>query len=67
MAKAILEKKIRLSRHVPYLTALQAILHSEKKQVETKAKKGRNYYIIDIRELLRIKRAPVGDSDYFEE
>lgn len=42
-------------------------LWREKKQRETKAKKGPNYYIIDIRELLGIKRAPVEDSDYFEE
>lgn len=38
-----------------------------KETKRNKSQKGPNYYIIDIRELLGIKRAPVEDSDYFEE
>lgn len=41
---------------------------AERKEARrNKSQKGPNYYIIDIRDLLRIKRAPVEDSDYFEE
>lgn len=39
----------------------------EKEAKWNKSQNGPNYYIIDIRELLRIKSAPAGDSDYFED
>lgn len=41
---------------------------AERKEAKwNKSQKGPSYYIIDIKELLRIKKAPAEDSDYFEE
>lgn len=49
----------------PILVLCRMLCREKRSNVKQKPKRA-NYYIIDIRALLRIKRAPVEDSDYFE-